>query len=391
MDTLDFMNDTRPIPTIDLSNPHRSILGRLIEASGKPDITDLSAMKYVESLEPATRAAGEFLLECIHDTAELNHMGSWMVKNIFEESLQNHHQIATLCQSEKLPVIKAPVFILGLPRTGSSYLFNLLGNTQYFRTMRHWETQKIAGRKPDFLKRLEAAAMLKLMQHLSPGFRTVHEIRLDGPEECTRLLLNCFVCQSFPNIFHIPRYNDFLDTADYLPTYRFFNKQLQVLGSHNKRWLLKSPIHMQSVDSILEVFPDAKFIWLHREFEEVVCSICSLAAAYRGMSSYRHIPPEIGKEVRKYLTRDLAKGRAILDSNKDIVLELHYKQIVDQPVKTVKEIFSFVCGHYDDDIEHAVREEMKVSVPDKYGKHIYYEEDYFPHRPASDSAEEGAS
>ena len=364
--------------TIDIHNPHRSLLGRMIEASPGREKTVLSSMKYVDALAPDVRAAGEFLLNCIHDTAELNKMGHLMVRNMFAEILQNHYQINERFRTEQFPPVKAPVFILGLPRTGSTYLFNMLGATDYFRTMRHWETQKIASRKPDFLKRFEAAMALKMMHHLSPGFRTVHEIRLDGPEECTRPLLNCFVSQSFPGIFHIPRYNEFLDTADYLPTYEFFHKQLQVMGSQNKRWLLKSPIHMQSVDSVLKVFPDARFIHLHRDFEEVVCSICSLTAAYRCMTSYRHIGQEIGSEVRKYLTRDLANGQAVLDANREKVLDLDYKKIVDHPVETVKEVFSFVGAEYNDAIDRSIRNEMSVSIPNKYGKHVYHEEDYFP-------------
>jgi hypothetical protein len=368
-----------PIPaTIDLHNPHRSLLGRIIEASPRPKKTELSSMKYVDALAPNVRAAGDFLLDCIHDTAELNTMGHFMVQNLFAEILQNHYQINERFRMQQFNPVEAPVFILGLPRTGSTYLFNLLGATDYFRTMRHWETLKIASRKPDFLKRFEAALALKMMHQLSPGFRTVHEIRLDGPEECTRPLLSCFVSQPLPGIFHIPHYNEYLDTADYLPTYEFFHKQLQVMGSQNKRWLLKSPIHLQSVDSILKVFPDARFIHLHRDFEEVVCSICSLTAAYRCMTSYRHIGPEIGSEVRKYLTRDLEKGQAVLDANKEKVLDLHYKQIVDHPVETVKEVFSFVGAEYDDTIDRSIRNEMSVSIPNKYGKHIYYEEDYFP-------------
>ncbi len=372
------MKDAPLAATIDLHHPHRSLLGRIIEASPGPKKTDLSSMKYVDALAPDVRAAGEFLLDCIEDTAELNNMGRLMVRNMFSEILQNHFQINERFRTQHFEPVKAPVFILGLPRTGSTYLFNMLGATDYFRTMRHWETLKIASRKPDFLKRFEASMALKMMHHLSPGFRTVHEIRLEGPEECTRPLLNCFVSQSFPGIFHIPEYNEFLDTADYLPTYEFFHKQLQVMGSQDKRWLLKSPIHMQSVDSVLKVFPDARFIHLHRDFEEVVCSICSLTAAYRCMTSYRHIGPEIGSEVRKYLTRDLANGQAVLDANKEKVLDLHYKQIVDHPIDTIKEVFSFVGAEYDAAIDRSIRKEMSVSVPNKYGKHIYRVEDYFP-------------
>ncbi len=372
------MTDRRLTPTIDLMAPHQSLIAQAIESFARPRKIDLNSLKHISDLDPTTRANCEFFLECVEESAELNNLGRIMLENLVKEVILNNRQISQRFQENSFPAIKAPVFILGLPRTGSSYLFNLLGSTQVFRTLRHWETHKIASRKPASLKKLEAGLMLKLMHHLSPGFRTVHEIRLDGPEECTKQLMNGFVCQSFPAIFHIPRYNQFLETADYLPSYKLFQKQLQISGNHGKRWLLKSPIHMQSIDSILSVFPDAKFIHLHRDFDEVLCSVCSLAAAYRCMTSHRLNGPEIGAEVRKYLSRDLANGKAILDANQDKVLNIHYKEIVDHPVQTAKEIFEFVGTNFDESSERAIRKEMGISIPNKYGNHIYRSEDYFP-------------
>lgn len=372
------MPDNTVTPTIDISRPHRSLVARMVETMRKPRKIVLGSFAHADSLDPTTKAKGEFLLECIEETAELNGLGSLMIENMVKEILRNHHQVAERFRVETFAPIKDPIFILGLPRTGSTYLFNLLGATRKFRTLTHWETHDVASRKPVLLKKAQAAFLLKLMHHLSPGFRTVHEIRLEGPEECTKPILDCFVSQSFPSILHIPRYNDFLDTADYLPTYQFYYKQLQILGCGEKRWLLKTPIHIQSIDSILQVFPDAKFIHLHRDLNEVLGSICSLAAAYRCMTSHRVNGREIGSEVRKFLTRDLAKGKAVLDGNRDKVLDLHYRDIVDQPIGTARKVFDFVGSPYDEGVEQSLRNEMKVSVPNKFGKHVYRFEDYFP-------------
>jgi hypothetical protein len=372
------MSDRALIPTIDLSHPHRSLVARMVESLRKPRKLVLDTLPYADSLDPTTKQNGAFLLECIAETAELNGVGSLLIENMVKEILRNHHQVAERFKIETFAPIKEPIFILGLPRTGSTYLFNLLGATRRFRTLTHWETHDVASRKPAILKKIHATILLKLMHHLAPGFRTVHEIRLEGPEECTKPVLDCFVSQSFPSIFHIPRYNDFLETADYLPTYEFYYKQLQILGSGEKRWLLKTPIHIQSIDSILKVFPDAKFIHLHRDLNEVLGSICSLAAAYRCMTSHRVNGREIGSEVRKFLTRDLAKAKAVLDGNPDKVLDLHYRDIVDQPIKSAQKVFDFVGCPYDEEVEQSLRDEMKISVPNKFGKHVYRFNDYFP-------------
>jgi hypothetical protein len=365
-------------PTIDLSHPHRSMVARMVETLRKPRKIELDSLKYADFLDPTTKKNCAFLLECIEESAELNAVGSLLIENMVKAILRNHHQVAERFKAETFPPIKDPIFILGLPRTGSTYLFNLLGATRRFRTLTHWETHEVVSGKPVFLKKMQAAFLLKLMHHLAPGFRTIHEIRLEGPEECTKPVLDCFVSQSFPSILHIPRYNDFLETADYLPTYEFYYKQLQILGSGGKRWLLKTPIHIQSIDSILKVFPDAKFIHLHRDLDQVLGSACSLAAAYRCMTSNRVNGAEIGSEVRKFLTRDLAKSQAVLDANPEKVLALHYREIVDHPIGTARRVFDFVGSPYDDGVEQSLKNEMEVSVPNKFGKHVYRLGDYFP-------------
>ena len=67
-----------------------------------------------------------------------------------------------------------------------------------------------------------------------------------------------------------------------------------------------------------------------------------------------------------------------IEANKEKVLDLHYKRIVEQPMETAQEVFEFVEAKYDESIERAIRHEMNVSVRHKYGKHIYREEDYYP-------------
>ena len=181
----------------------------------------------------------------------------------------------------------------------------------------------------------------------------------------------------FPALFHVPAYNDFLETADYLPTYQRYYSQLQILGDHGKRWLLKSPIHTQSIDSLLKVFPDLKIIHLHRDFDEVLGSICSLSAGFRCMVGDHVDSKEIGREVKKFLARDTKKSQEILSENPEIVLDIHFRKFIDQPIETIKKIFEFVEADYSSEIESHIKNEMNVSVANKFGRHVYRLEDYF--------------
>jgi hypothetical protein len=194
------------------------------------------------------------------------------------------------------------------------------------------------------------------------------------------MILSRFVSQMFPALFHVPAYNDFLATGDYLPTYQHYYRQLQILGDHGKRWLLKSPIHTQSLDSILRVFPDARFIHLQRNPEEVLGSICSLTAGFRCLTSNRLDGPEIGREVEKFLTRDNARAEAILDAHQDRVFPLPYRDLLQDPLRTAERLLDFAGSTLTEDMAKRIRKEMRVSVPNKYGKHRYHLADYFPPR-----------
>ena len=363
--------------TINLEKPYRSLFHRLVTSLGEPKRFSLGDLRYNEHLDPITRENGEFLLECINDTADLNNFGQQIVRNFFKEVLLNNYQISKRLKAGPFPPVKSPIVILGPPRTGSTYLFNLLGSTHTFRTLRNWETHKPASKRPDLFKKIEARFLLKLQHHLAPGLRTIHEQRLEGPEECSKQLLCSFVSQMFPALFHVPAYNDFLETADFLPTYQLYHNQLQILGDQGKRWLLKSPIHTQSIDSLLKVFTDIKIIHLHRDFDEVLGSICSLSAGFRGMVGDRIDGKEIGHEVKKFLSRDMDKSQKILEANPEKVLDLHYRQFIDYPINTIKKIYDFVAAEYSDEAEARIKREMKVSVANKFGQHIYRLEDYF--------------
>ena len=365
-------------PTIDLRNPHRSLSYRLVRSLKKPRLIELDRLKYAEHLDPAMRQDCEFLLRCVHETARLNGFGQGVFEQFVKETLLNNYQIKRRLEHSSFPAIKAPIFILGMPRTGSTYLFNLLGATDNFRTLRNWETHKVASKRPVLVKRIQALAQIKFTHHFAPSMRTIHEQRVEGPEECTKMLLGRFVSQMFPALFHIPAYNEFLETANYLPTYQHFHNQLQILGDHGKQWLLKSPLHTQSIDSILKVFPDARFIHLQRNFSEVLGSICSLCAAFRCLTSDHLNGQDIGRQVKKYIVRDNARADAILRTHQNRVLSVRYREFLNDPVETAASIFRFAGTALTAPLEKKLQHEMDVSVPNKFGKHSYCLADYFP-------------
>ncbi|CAI5976763.1 unnamed protein product [Closterium sp. NIES-65] len=168
----------------------------------------------------------------------------------------------------------APVFILGLPRTGTTFLFNLLAlDTSLFRSPLTWEVHHMHP-PPDTTcydtdKRIgETEAFLEGVSALLPSFQALHPVTATGPQECMGLMMYDFTSFAFPTIhFNIPSYFRWYLSADLTPTYRLLRWQLQYLqwrGPKAPRWLLKCPAHLFSLPALMAAFSNAKLIFTHR-------------------------------------------------------------------------------------------------------------------------------
>lgn len=127
---------------------------------------------------------------------------------------------------------------------------------------------------------------MKFQNYLAPHMKDLHHFYLDGPEECTPILLHEFTTQSLAGMFNVPSYSEWLDTASHTATYYRHKQVLQTLQWKypSKRRLLKSPSHIEAIEEALEVYPNANLIQMHRDPVKAVFSFAGLCAAFRGIS-----------------------------------------------------------------------------------------------------------
>lgn len=276
--------------------------------------------------------------------------------------------------------IARPVIILGLPRSGTTLLFNLLAMDPAHRFMANWEAfisqvppkgQYSFEHDP---RRRQAKWMLRFQKYLMPDIDTMHVFAAEKPEECTPILMQSFATQAFVGGFNIPAFSSWLDTADHIPTYRYHKRVLQALQWKypGERWLLKSPDHLPAVDAILKTYPDACLIHIHRDPVSSVSSWASLGFAYRSVY-YPYIDTvELGEQVLARLANDMDRYMEIRGPRADGRFhDLDYAELLKNPIEAVKRIYAAFGFELSGQTEEKMRGLLAENPKNKHGVHHY--------------------
>lgn len=243
--------------------------------------------------------------------------------------------------------IKDPVFILGLPRTGTTALHHLLAADPANRTIPYWESfdpiPPAPGAEDRRVEKLEK--MLKQLDSLVPEVQAIHPMTADLPEECVALFMNIFRTLQFDIQYKIPSYVDWLLGQDARIAYADYRRQLQLIAFARplgERFLLKDPTHLLHQDAILDLFPDAKFIFIHREPERSISSICSLYAYTRAIFVDQVDPHAVGQEIMtgywaKALDGSFDAHRGRLATER--IVDIRQPDLVADPLGVAEQIY----------------------------------------------------
>lgn len=326
------------------SSPRDSALaiGPLLEAAiRRTGLTDLGDESF---REPLTR-----LLDAANTSAALHAFGRqaarWMITELLcnrlrvEDAWRRHPELGHV-------VITAPTIILGPPRSGTTLLLNLLACDPDHRTLTHWEgTQPVAGSggfgtRP--VRRLRSAIGLQLNYYLSPPLRVIREAHVDGPDEGTALLLANFTSQAFAGPLDAGAYLDWLDERDYSASLRYHRRQLTALQERpaTRRWLLKSPHFLPALRAVLDAYPDAHVIHMHRDPASVLPSAASLTAAFRAVFTERLDGADIGAQTARLVANGLRRAAAARrDDDGHRVVDVQYADLTRDPIGVVRQVY----------------------------------------------------
>ncbi len=177
--------------------------------------------------------------------------------------------------------ITRPVFVTGLPRTGTTALHRLLCADPAHQGLEVWLAD-VPQPRPPVATWPDNPVYVALEQAYRErtDLAGVHRIGADEVEECWYLLRQSMMSISFECLAHIPSYSDWLAAQDWTPAYRRHRRNLQLIGLNDtgRRWILKNPSHLFALDALLAVYPDALIIQTHRDPVTAIASVCSLNA-----------------------------------------------------------------------------------------------------------------
>lgn len=196
--------------------------------------------------------------------------------------------------------IERPVIVIGLPRSGTTHLVNLLAADQRFRSMPLWESYEpvpnprepaeVDGVDPRWTRCNEA---WNAMRATVPYVAAMHPMEPDHIHEELELQLPDFSSYNNEWIYRAPRWRDYYLAHDQTPHYEYLKRGLQILQWYRprERWVLKSPQHLEQIGPLLSIFPDATIVVTHRDPVAVVQSTATMMC-YSARMAYRHTQPE---------------------------------------------------------------------------------------------------
>jgi hypothetical protein len=293
-----------------------------------------------------------------------------------EEALRVHPEI-------KQRPVRSPMVLTGMPRSGTSALFNLLGADPDARPLLLWETQfpdPVEGLEPGAKDPRHAAieAYYEQSRETNPEFTKIHFASADTPEEC--VLLHAFTLNGVHHGTEVmlEPYASWYRDQDLGEMYSYYKILLQMLDWQRpgERWLLKAPAHMWAIDKLIDTFPDVSVVWSHRNPLACTASICSMTHLL--MEDQVDMPKEVlGPIVMDFYATSLERGLAVRDqSDPARFIDVNHDDFVEDSLGTVGRIYEHFGLPIGDDAAASLKAHIEANPKGRHGKHEYNLDDW---------------
>lgn len=334
------------------------------------------------------REALGVLLESYQRDADLTELGSKMqrfflrnalvARLVSEAAFKQHPEHADVA-------IERPIFVTGLPRTGTTAVHRLLAADPRHQGLELWLAEFPQPRPPretwsqnPVFRQLDA--QFTKAHEENPDYTGLHFMTADEVEECWQLLRQSLHSVSYETLAHVPTYSQWLARQDWTTPYRRHRRNLQLIGLNDreKRWVLKNPSHLFALDALFETYPDALIVQCHRPAETIMASMCSLAQHTTEGWSNTFTGDVIGADSMETWSRGLELFNAERDKHDPAQFyDLDYFALIKDPIGVVEDIYRAFGIDFTDEARAAmVHTDQESKKGPRAPKHTYSLADY---------------
>jgi len=329
----------------------------------------------------------EILCRALHDEARLNDHGRETARSELTDILvqrlrvEDWYRQAPEIQDQ---TFESPIMVVGLPRSGTSALSQMLAQDPHNRSIRRWEGAEPTP-PPDI--RTEATdARIKTAQAeldaryaAAPELMAMNPITVDDPTESLCYLRYCFTSLHFAGVYNVPSYETWALNCDMRPAYSYLVKVLKLLQWRRPptRWNLKYPLDLFYLDAIAEVIPDARFVWTHRDPVKAIPSVASLLAARRRPFT-KHIDKiALGRAEFAARRQQIERALGYRDAPGALpIVDLRNDDLVRDPIGCIGSLYGALGLEMTDDYHGALQQRIAERPKGKFGTHHYTAEEY---------------
>jgi len=387
----DYAHPYRPRPLAALNG-----LGRALSRWGLPQQPSLDVLSLMAAArrkehlkdfgDPAFRRPLEILVHSIEREAELNLVGRFITRTRLVGMLANRLKLVELLRRDPSLAstpLRSPIVVSGLQRTGTTLLQRLLGSVPGARTVRAYENldpmPAAPGRSSQDPRIRAAMTAQRALSYMAPDFFAIHPVEALEPEEEVVLMDHAFLSTTPEATMHVPTYASWLESEDQRPAYEMLRTMLNVIASGDAQphpyWVLKTPHHLEWIETLFDVFPDAVVVQCHRDPQVTMGSFCSMVAHARGVFSDAVDPLEVGRHWSRKCTRMVNRAmdarEALESQGRGTFVDVSYYDLLKDPIAQVRRVHEAAGRPLTDEQTAAVERARSVHRKDKHGKHVY--------------------
>jgi hypothetical protein len=279
-------------------------------------------------------------------------------------------------------VLDAPlppvVAVLGLPRSGTTALHQLLAADPGFQWIPAWLAARPRVRPPRERWADEPAYQQRVEAYRSTGPNPLHDVAPDDPEECLPVMTQSFTSMTWVSSTPVPDYHEWYIRAEERPSYRRFVDQLRLIGADDpdRPWLLKNPSHTFGFDAMADVFPGTVFVHIYRDPAESIVSGCSLIANM-GTGPGSFTPEELGAHRLRIwsLAAERFDGGRAKHPDRQVV-DVDYREFVKDPIASARGIYAGLGLELTDEAVAGMDRYLRERPRERFAPHRYSAADF---------------